>query len=60
MIKQLSVPTRTIMTPGPVEVEPRVLKALSTPIIGQYDPEFFRGMGEVSTLLKTPFETTNA
>lgn len=40
MIKQLSVPTRTIMTPGPVEVEPRVLKALSTPIIGQYDPEF--------------------
>lgn len=60
MIKQLSVPTRTIMTPGPVEVEPRVLKALSTPIIGQCDPEFFRVMGEVSTLLKTPFETTNA
>ncbi|MGX7418745.1 pyridoxal-phosphate-dependent aminotransferase family protein [Carnobacterium gallinarum] len=59
MFKQISVPTRTIMTPGPVEADPRVLKALSTPIIGQYDPEFFKLMTEVSTLLKTPFETKN-
>lgn len=59
MIKELSVPKRTIMTPGPVEAEPRVLRALATPILGQYDPAFFEIMGEVSTLLKTPFETKN-
>lgn len=42
MIKELSVPKRTIMTPGPVEAEPRVLRALATPILGQYDPAFLK------------------
>lgn len=59
MIKELSVPTRTIMTPGPVEADPRVLRALSTPILGQYDPAFFKLMNEVATMLKIPFETKN-
>ena len=36
--KQLQTPSRTIMTPGPVEVDPRVLQAMSTPILGQFDP----------------------
>ncbi|MCO6017818.1 pyridoxal-phosphate-dependent aminotransferase family protein [Carnobacterium divergens] len=59
MMNEITVPKRTIMTPGPVEAEPRVLRALATPILGQYDPAFFEIMGEVSTLLKYPFETKN-
>lgn len=57
---EISIPKRIIMTPGPVEVDPRVLRAMSMPILGQYDPVFRGLMGEVSDLLKIPFETTNA
>ena len=58
-MREMSIPKRIIMTPGPVEVDPRVLRAMSMPILGQYDPVFRELMGEVSELLKTPFETKN-
>ena len=32
--KDLAPSPRTIMTPGPVEVDPRVLRAMSYPILG--------------------------
>lgn len=35
------------MTPGPVDVDPRVLRAMSMPISGQYDPVFRELMGEI-------------
>ncbi len=38
MYKELNVSLRTIMTQGPVEAEPRVLKAMTTAILGQFDP----------------------
>lgn len=55
----LNPPIRTIMTPGPVEAEPRVLRAMSTPIIGQFDPAFLQIMNETSDLLKYLFNTKN-
>ncbi|WP_330948506.1 pyridoxal-phosphate-dependent aminotransferase family protein [Virgibacillus sp. MG-45] len=55
----LNIPTRTIMTPGPVEVDPRVLRALSTPIIGQFDPSFLALMDETMELLRSVFQTSN-
>lgn len=55
----LNLPTRTIMTPGPVEADPRVLRAMSTPIIGQFDPEFLTVMNETMDLLRYTFQTTN-
>ena len=58
-MREISIPKRIIMTPGPVEVDPRVLRAMSMPILGQYDPVFRELMGEVSELLKIPFETKN-
>lgn len=57
--KDLNLPTRTIMTPGPVEADPRVLRAMSTPIIGQFDPEFLNLMDETMDLLRYAFQTDN-
>lgn len=57
--QELNLPSRTIMTPGPVEADPRVLRALSTPIIGQFDPQFLNLMDETSDLLRYVFQTSN-
>ncbi|MEQ2526800.1 alanine--glyoxylate aminotransferase family protein [Bacillaceae bacterium CLA-AA-H227] len=56
---ELNTPKRTIMTPGPVEVDPRVLRALSTPILGQFDPAFTEIMNEVMEMLRQVFQTKN-
>src|SRR4051812_48945129 len=50
---------RTIMTPGPVEVDPRVLRAMSFPILGQFDPEFTALMNDTMVKLRDVFRTTN-
>ena len=59
MYRELVIPQRTIMTPGPVEAEPRVLNAMSYPIIGQFDPAFLQLMDEVKDLLRYTFQTEN-
>ncbi|ARK28942.1 pyridoxal-phosphate-dependent aminotransferase family protein [Halalkalibacter krulwichiae] len=56
---QLHVPIRTIMTPGPVEVDPRVLQAMSSSILGQFDPNFTSIMNETMVLLRRVLETEN-
>lgn len=56
---ELNTSLRTIMTPGPVEVDPRVLRALSTPILGQFDPEFTGIMNECMEMLRQVFQTQN-
>mgnify|MGYP001472047540 CR=1 FL=1 len=50
---------RIIMTPGPVEVDPRVLRALSYPMLGQFDPEFTSLMNETMGMLRELFRTDN-
>ncbi len=50
---------RTIMTPGPVEAEPRVLRAMSAPILGQFDPAFTEMMNETMEMLRDLFQTNN-
>ncbi|MDQ0062274.1 pyridoxal-phosphate-dependent aminotransferase family protein [Paenibacillus harenae] len=57
--KDLSPSPRTIMTPGPVEVDPRVLRAMSFPILGQFDPEFTSIMNETMEMLRKLFVTEN-
>ncbi|MGG3571341.1 alanine--glyoxylate aminotransferase family protein [Bacillus gobiensis] len=57
--KELCAPKRTIMTPGPVEADPRVLRALSTPILGQFDPAFTEMMNETMDMLRGVFQTSN-
>ena len=57
--RDLNVPLRTIMTPGPVEVDPRVLRAMATPILGQFDPAFTTIMNETMEMLRAVFQTDN-
>lgn len=47
------------MGPGPSDVSPRVLEAMSRPTIGHLDPAFVSMMDEVKALLKYAFMTTN-
>jgi len=57
--QEINAPLRTIMTPGPVEVDPRVLRAMSTPILGQFDPAFTEMMNETMEMLREVFQTKN-
>ena len=50
---------RRLMGPGPVEVDPRVLRAMSMPMLGQFDPQFTEYMNEVMTLYRQIFKTDN-
>ncbi|WP_238654915.1 pyridoxal-phosphate-dependent aminotransferase family protein [Paenibacillus piscarius] len=56
---ELSPSLRCIMTPGPVEVDPRVLRAMSYPVLGQFDPEFTDMMNETMEMLRQLFATGN-
>ncbi len=53
-------PVRTLMGPGPSDVHPRILEALSRPTIGHLDPLFVEMMEEVKSLLQYAFQTDNA
>ena len=50
---------RRLMGPGPVEVDPRVLRAMSMPMLGQFDPQFTEYMNEVMALYRQIFKTDN-
>jgi len=47
------------MGPGPSDVNPRILEALSRPTIGHLDPAFIAMMDEVKELLQYAFQTKN-
>ena len=52
-------PVRTLMGPGPSDVHPRILEAMSRPTIGHLDPAFIQMMEEVKALLQYAFQTEN-
>ena len=52
-------PQRTLMGPGPSDVNPRILSALGRPTIGHLDPAFIDLMDEIKTLLQYAFQTKN-
>jgi alanine-glyoxylate transaminase/serine-glyoxylate transaminase/serine-pyruvate transaminase len=47
------------MGPGPSDVHPRILEAMSRPTIGHLDPLFVAMMEEVKELLQYAFQTSN-
>jgi len=51
---------RILLGPGPTMADPRVLRAMATPLLGQFDPEFTVIMNEVMALTRFAFETANA
>ena len=52
-------PTRILMGPGPSGAHPRVLKAMTAPILGHLDPEFLRIMDDCNQMLRDVMGTTN-
>jgi len=48
------------MGPGPSDVNPRILEAMSRPTIGHLDPLFVAMMDEMKALLQYAFQTKNA
>jgi alanine-glyoxylate transaminase/serine-glyoxylate transaminase/serine-pyruvate transaminase len=52
-------PVRTLMGPGPSDVNPRILEAMSRPTLGHLDPVFVGMMDELKGLLRYAFQTTN-
>ncbi|AHZ23732.1 MULTISPECIES: pyridoxal-phosphate-dependent aminotransferase family protein [Haloferax] len=47
------------MGPGPSDAHPRVLRAMSTPLVGHLDPSFIDIMNEVQDLMRYTFRTDN-
>jgi len=58
-IGELLAPYRLMMTPGPCSIDPRVYRAMSTPLVGHMDPWFTEMIGEVQVLLRKAFQTEN-
>ena len=59
-MRSFNPPTRTLLGPGPSDVHPRVLEAMSRPTIGHLDPLFVGMMDEMKVLLQYAFQTENA
>jgi (S)-ureidoglycine---glyoxylate transaminase len=57
--KELNPAPRLLMGPGPINADPRVLKAMSTQLLGQFDPQFRMMMRETMALYRAFFETQN-
>jgi alanine-glyoxylate transaminase/serine-glyoxylate transaminase/serine-pyruvate transaminase len=58
-ITSFNPPVRTLMGPGPSDIHPRVLAAMSRPTIGHLDPAFVGMMDEVKAMLQYAFQTKN-
>lgn len=59
-VPELNPSSRLLLGPGPSMVHPRVLRAMSTPLLGHLDPEFLVIMNEVQAMLRAVFQTENA
>jgi (S)-ureidoglycine-glyoxylate aminotransferase len=59
MAEDLNPAPRLLMGPGPINADPRVLRAMSAQLLGQFDPQFRKYMKEVSELYRAVFQTKN-
>ncbi|UZK66454.1 pyridoxal-phosphate-dependent aminotransferase family protein [Sphingomonas sp. M1-B02] len=56
---EIDPPQRLLMGPGPVNAHPRVLRAMSADLLGQFDPEMTGYMEQVMALYRPIFATQN-
>lgn len=56
---EIDPPQRLLMGPGPVNAHPRVLRAMSADLLGQFDPEMTAYMNQVMALYRPIFGTGN-
>jgi (S)-ureidoglycine-glyoxylate aminotransferase len=59
-MKDIDPPPRLLMGPGPVNAHPRMLRAMSAQLLGQFDPVFTAYMTETMAAYRQVFETDNA
>ena len=52
-------PRRLLMGPGPIDCDPRVLRAMSYQLVGQFDPSMTQCMNETMSLYRGVFNTQN-
>src|SRR5437867_1999441 len=55
----LDPPHRILMAPGPTNLDYRVYRAMTTPVMGHMDPEFMKVMDSAVEMLRRVFRTTN-
>ncbi|MGX9419437.1 pyridoxal-phosphate-dependent aminotransferase family protein [Vibrio sp. WJH972] len=60
LFESFQPPRRILMGPGPSDISPQVLQALSRPTVGHLDPLFIGMMDELKELLKYAFQTENS
>jgi alanine-glyoxylate transaminase/serine-glyoxylate transaminase/serine-pyruvate transaminase len=58
-VGELNPPVRLMLTPGPSSVDPRVYRAMATPLVGHMDPWFKGCMDETQILMRQIFQTEN-
>lgn len=56
---ELDPAPRLLMGPGPVDLYPRVLRAMSVAVQGQFDPQFTAYMNQTMALYRHVFRTSN-
>ncbi len=55
----LDPPVRILMGPGPSDIHPRVLTAMSRPTVGHLDPYYLQVMDDMRRMLQATFRTHN-
>ena len=58
-LEEFNPPVRLLLGPGPSNVNPRVLQAMSAPLLGHLDPVFLDIMDDVRDMLRIVFKTKN-
>jgi (S)-ureidoglycine-glyoxylate aminotransferase len=58
-IDSVNPPHRLLMGPGPINADPRVLRAMAAGLVGQYDPVMTGYMAETQELYRAVFRTAN-
>jgi alanine-glyoxylate transaminase/serine-glyoxylate transaminase/serine-pyruvate transaminase len=56
---ELNPPARILLGPGPSNVNPRVTRAMTSPVVGHLDPAFVDVMENIKRLLRIVFQTAN-
>jgi alanine-glyoxylate transaminase / serine-glyoxylate transaminase / serine-pyruvate transaminase len=57
--EELHPPSRILLGPGPSNINPRVMRAMASPIVGHLDPAFVNLMENIKHLLRIVFQTAN-
>lgn len=58
-LNELRPSSRILLGPGPSIVHPRVLQAMTLPVVGHLDPEFFQVMDDIGDMLREVYHTSN-